>query len=137
MARIILAQGAIFEISAQDGVATCAVVNRPSVSAEDGARCAAQMNEVLTTLVLTPFSAYRGLLFDVRQGPPAFGPKTRAALEPVFAAATGSKRKLAVLVGGSPTQRMQFGNLCLEHAPAHGKVFLAEAGAREWIDQPS
>ena len=105
MQRIILAQGPIFEISAQDGVATCAVINRPNVSAEEGARCANQMNEVLTTLVLTPFSAYRGLLFDVRQGPPAFGPKTRAALELVFAAATGSKRKLAVLVGGSPTQR--------------------------------
>src|SRR5262249_46884408 len=106
--RTVLARGAIFEITAQADQVTCEVTNRSDVSAEEGARCAAEMNEVLTMQVLSAWSQYRGLMFDVRKGPPAFGPKTRAALEKVFAAAEASRRKIAVLVGTSATQRMQF-----------------------------
>jgi hypothetical protein len=131
--RHVLASGPIFEIRAEEDWATCEVINRTDVSAEEGARCASQMNEVLTTRVLGPRSLYRGLLFDVRKGPPAFGPKTRAALELVFAAAATHGRRIAVLVGESPTQRMQFGNLCLEHAKQHAQVFQNEASAREWL----
>ena len=134
-AAIILAQGAIFEIRQHGEIVVCEVINRTDVSAEEGARCAALMHEALTTRVLTATSLYRGLLFDVRQGPPAFGPKTRAALERVFIAATASKRRLSVLVGGSATQRMQFGNLCQEHAPTHARVFLSETPAREWLTE--
>jgi hypothetical protein len=133
---MVLAHGPIFEISAQGAWATCEVVNRTDVTAEEGARCASTMNEVLTTRVLSALSPYRGLLFDVRKGPPAFGPKTRAALEKVFAAARLSGRTLAVLVGESATQRMQFGNLCWEHAPQHAQVFQTEASAREWLERP-
>lgn len=131
--RQVLASGAIFEIRADDDTVTCAVVNRSDVSAEEGARCASEMNEVLTTRVLGPRSPYRGFVFDVRKGPPAFGPKTRVALEMLFAAATTYGRRIAVLVGESPTQRMQFGNLCLEHAKQNAQVFQSEASAREWL----
>jgi hypothetical protein len=134
--RIVLARGPIFEISAQDEWAACEVTNRSDVSAEEGARCANLMNEVLTSRVLNVRSAYRGLLFDVRKGPAAFGPKTRAALGQVFAAAAGSGRRLAVLVGESPTQRLQFANLCQEHAKDHARVFLTEFSAREWMQRP-
>jgi len=131
----VLAQGAIFEIRQSGELAWCEVVNREDVSAEEGARCANLMHEVLTLRVLSAHSLYRGLLFDVRRGPPAFGPKTRAALERIFAHAPGSQRRIAVLVGGSATQRMQFGNLCLEHAPVHARVFLIESAAREWLKE--
>jgi hypothetical protein len=131
--RHLLARGAIFEIRAEDEWVTCEVVNRNDVSAEEGARCATEMNEVLSTRVLGPRSLYRGLVFDVRKGPPAFGPKTRAALEMLFAAATTYGRRIAVVVGESPTQRMQFANLCLEHAKEHAQVFQSEASAREWL----
>lgn len=133
--RLILAHGAIFEIFHSGEFAVCEVINRADVSAEEGARCATMMDETLTTRVLTPQSLYRGLLFDVRQGPPAFGPKTRAALERVFVAAATAQRRLAVLVSGSATQRMQFGNLCQEHAPTLARVFLAETQAREWLTE--
>lgn len=128
-----LARGAIFEVRAEDDWVTCEVINRTGVSAEEGARCAAEMNEVLTTRVLGARSLYRGLIFDVRKGPPAFGPKTRAELEMLFATATTNGRRIAVLVGESPTQRMQFGNLCLEHAKEHAQVFQKEAHALEWL----
>jgi len=131
--RTVLARGAIFEISAENEWVACEVVNRSDVSAEEGARCASQINEVLIGQVLSPRSRYRGLVFDVRKGPPAFGPKTRAALEKVFAAASSSGRRIAVLVGESPTQRMQFVNLCQEHATEHGRVFQTESSARDWL----
>jgi hypothetical protein len=134
--RTVLARGAIFEISAQDDWVACEVVNRGDVSAEEGARCASQMNEVLVTQVLNPRSPYRGLLFDVRRGPAAFGPKTRAALEKLFVAAESSRRKLAVLVGESATQRMQFGNLSRERASDVARVFQTEFSAREWLQRP-
>jgi hypothetical protein len=132
----VLAQGAIFVIRQSGELAVCEVVNRQDVSAEEGARCASVMHEVLTTRVLTAHSLYRGLMFDVRQGPPVFGPKTRAALELIFVHARGAQRRLAILVGGSATQRMQFGNLCQEHAPEHARVFLSETTAREWVVEP-
>jgi hypothetical protein len=131
---IVLSYGPIFTIRSQGAIAWCEVINRDDVSPEEGARCAAMMNDVLTTQVLTPQSPYRGVVFDVRQGPQAFGPKTRAMLERIFVAANGSQRRIAVLVGGSPTQRMQFGNLCLEHARDHAQVFLSESSARDWLD---
>jgi len=134
--RTQLAHGAIFEITAQEGLVTCQVVNRADVSPEEGARCASLMNEVLTLRVLTPMSSYRGLIFDVRQGPPAFGPKTRAALEQVFAAATASRKLIAVVVSSSATQRLQFGNLCKEQAAQWSGVFENEADAQRWLDAP-
>ena len=134
---IILAHGAIFEIRQSGEIVHCEVTNRADVSAEEGAHCASLMHEVLTTRVLTPQSSYLGLLFDVRQGPPAFGPKTRATLELIFAAAASSGRRVSVLVGGSATQRMQFGNLCQERAPDHARVFLSESQAKEWLTAES
>src|SRR5690242_18375304 len=94
----ILAQGPIFTIRGDGDFASCEVINRTDVSADEGARCAATMHEVLSARVLSPLSSYRGLLFDVRQGPPAFGPKTRGALERLFAAAATGRRRIAVVV---------------------------------------
>jgi hypothetical protein len=133
LARTVLAQGAIFEIVATGKMVTLEIVNRGDVTAEEGARCANQMNDVLTSRVLSARSPYRGVLVDVRNGPRAFGPKTRAALERVFAAATVSQRRIAVLASDSPTQRMQFSNLCVEHAKMHGRVFFDEPSARQWL----
>ena len=113
----------------------CEVINREDASAEEGARCAALMNEVLTKRVLAPHTTYRALVFDVRRGPQAFGPKTRLSLEQIFNAAKAAERRVAVIVGPSATQRMQFGNLSLECAPRHSQVFRDELSARDWLDQ--
>lgn len=131
---IVLSYGPIFTIRSLGSIAWCEVTNRDDVSPEEGARCAATIQEVLTVQVLAPQSPYRGLVIDVRQGPTAVGPKTRATLERIFVAATTSQRRVAVLVGSSATQRMQFGNLCREHAREYGQVFQTEASAREWLD---
>lgn len=130
----VLSSGAIFEIRSTAGLVFCRVMNREDVSAEEGARCAADMHATLTQRVLVPTAPYRGLVMDVREGPPAFGPKTRASLEKIFAAARESGRRLAVLVGTSATQRMQFGNLSLECAPDHSRVFSDEPSVEAWFE---
>src|SRR5688500_7918816 len=99
-------------ISARDGLAICQVWSRPDLSPEDGAKNAQQMSEFLTSQVLRPASPYRGIIFDLRRGPPVFGPKTRATLAGFFAAAANNKIAVAVLVGESPIQVLQFRNLC-------------------------
>lgn len=119
-------------ISARDGLAICQVWSRPDLSPEDGARNAAQMSTFLTTHVLRPGSPYRGIIFDLRRGPPVFGPKTREALAGFFAGAASNKIGVAVLVGASPIQVLQFRNLCRDSG-GKADVFDNEADAVRWF----
>jgi hypothetical protein len=130
-----LARGANFEITASGGVVRCSVINSPDVDREEGARCAQQMREVLLNRVLTAGSGYVGLVFDVRRGPEVFGPVTRGMLEGIFKAAESAKRQLAVRVGTAAMQRLQFGSLCRECAPATGKVVDDDADEQRWVQQ--
>ncbi|MDD9935115.1 MAG: hypothetical protein OXT09_16000 [Myxococcales bacterium] len=131
---ILLGRGPIYEIVERGRTARCTVVNAPDVSGAEGARCASEMHAVLTGRVLVRRSFYRGLVFDVRCGPAAFGPKTRVSLEQIFDAAVRADKHLAVLVGESPTQLMQFTNLAREHAPQHARVLHDDGEAEAWAD---
>ena len=128
-----LATGDNHTISIREGLAICQVWSRPDLSAEDGAKNAAQMVECLTTQVLHARSPYRGIVFDVRRGPPVFGPKTRETLSNLVNLAGKSGVPLAVLVGDSPIQLLQFRNLCRE-SPGRADVFSDEVSAFLWFD---
>lgn len=130
-ALAVLAEGAIFKIVAEAHVATCTVVNRIDVSAEEGARCAAEMRHVLLGKVISRDSPYVGFVFDVTQGPTVFGPKTRAALEELFRGAESNQKRVAVRVGAAAIQQLQFKSLCRECAPTQGRVF-EDASANAW-----
>ncbi len=127
-----LSQGDNHLISARDGLAICQVWLRPDLSADDGARNARQMSDFLTTNVLRPGTLYRGIIFDLRRGPPVFGPKTREALAGFFAAAARSGMGVAVLVGSAPIQVLQFRNLCRDSA-GRADVFDNESDAVRWF----
>jgi hypothetical protein len=127
-----LSQGDNHLISARDGLAICQVWSRPDLSPEDGAKNAQQMSDFLTAQVLRPASPYRGIVFDMRRGPPVFGPKTRETLAGFFAAAANNKIAVAVLVGDSPIQVLQFRNLCRD-ARGRADVFTSEADAVRWF----
>jgi hypothetical protein len=127
-----LSEGDNHLISAKDGLATCEVWTRPDLSAEDGARNARQMSEYLTRKVLFPGTPYRGVIFDLRRGPPVFGPKTREALAGFFAAAARCGTGVAVLVGDSPIQVLQFRNLCRDSG-GRADVFDNEQDAIRWF----
>jgi hypothetical protein len=129
----VLARGSIFEITAQDEIVRCRVLNAPEIDAEEGARCAAQMHDTLTGDVLTTNSPYIGLVFDVALGPAVFGPKTRAALERVFCAAEEAGKRLAVRIGSAAIQRLQFTSLCRECAPHAASVVESDAEEQRWL----
>ena len=127
-----LAQGDNHLISARDGLAICQVWSRPDLSPEDGARNAQQMSDYLTTQVLTTNTPYRGIIFDLRRGPPVFGPKTRETLAGFFKGAAKLGIAVAVLVGESPIQVLQFRNLCRD-AGGRADVFDSESDAVRWF----
>jgi hypothetical protein len=130
--RVKLSEGDNHLISARNGIATCQVWVRPDLSPEDGARNARQMSEYLTNQVLFAGSPYRGVLFDLRKGPPVFGPKTRETLAGFFTSAATAKIPIAVLVGESPIQVLQFRNLCRD-AGGRADVFDNEPDALRWF----
>jgi len=127
-----LSEGDNHLISARHGLAICQVWTRPDLSAEDGARNARQMSEYLATQVLSANSPYRGVIFDLRRGPPVFGPKTRESLAQFFAMAARLNMGVAVLVGDSPIQVLQFRNLCRDSG-GRADVFDNEADAVRWF----
>jgi hypothetical protein len=90
------------------------------------------MSEYLTTYVLSSTSPYRGVIFDLRRGPPVFGPKTRETLAQFFATAARLKMGVAVLVGDSPIQVLQFRNLCRDSG-GRADVFDNESDAVRWF----
>jgi hypothetical protein len=127
-----LSEGDNHLISARQGLAICQVWTRPDLSAEQGAKNARQMSEYLERHVLQPRSPYRGVIFDLRRGPPVFGPKTRETLAGFFATAARLDIGIAVLVGDSPIQVLQFRNLCRDSG-GRADVFDNEADAVRWF----
>jgi hypothetical protein len=127
-----LAQGENHVISAREGLAVLQVWTRPDLSPEEGAKNAAQMTEYLCTHVLRAGSHYRGLIFDVRRGPPLFGPKTRETLASLFRLAAKNGIGIAVLCGDSAIQVLQFRNLCRDSG-GRADVFGSEAEAVRWF----
>jgi hypothetical protein len=127
-----LSEGDNHIISARHGIATCQVWVRPDLSPEDGARSARQMSDYLAQHVLRPDSPYRGVIFDLRKAPPVFGPKTREALAGFFSSAARASIPVAVLVGESAIQVLQFRNLCRDSG-GRADVFDNEADAVRWF----
>ncbi len=130
--RVKLSEGDNHLITARHGIATCQVWVRADLSPEDGARSARQMSDYLSQNVLHPDSPYRGVIFDLRKAPPVFGPKTREALSGFFGAAARAGIPVAVLVGESAIQVLQFRNLCRDSG-GKADVFDNESDAVRWF----
>jgi hypothetical protein len=118
-------------ISARDGVVICQVWVRDDLSAEQGAQNAKQLVDYLTGTALKRSPPYRGMIVDVRRGPPSFGPKTRQALDGLLDAAHAARVPVAILAGPAATQLQQFSKLCAARADA--KVLDSEPAAVRWF----
>jgi hypothetical protein len=71
-------------------------------------------------------------VFDVRRGPPVFGPKTRETLSALFSLAAKNGIGIAVLCSDSAIQVLQFRNLCRDSG-GYADVFSNEAEAVRWF----
>lgn len=127
-----LKEGDNHVISERDGLAICQVWTRPDLSTEQGAKNAQEMVAFIQDIVLRPGTKFRGLIFDVRRGPPVFGPRTRETLAALFVRSIAHKVRVGILCGESATQVLQFRSLCAA-TPTMTQVFENEAAAAHWL----
>jgi hypothetical protein len=119
-------------ISERDGLAICQVWVRPDLSTEQGAKNAQEMVAFIQDIVLRPATKFRGLIFDVRRGPPVFGSKTRDTLAALLVRSGAHGVRVAIVCGAHATQVLQFRSLCAA-APTMTQVFESEAAAVHWL----
>ena len=130
----LLARGANFEITAEAGVARLEGLEPPEVDREEGARCAQQINETLTSRVLTrALGVSRAGASTSATGPRSSVPKPAPSLEELFRAASSSRKRMAVRAGTSAIRRLQFASLCRECAPQYAKVVDDDREERAWL----
>jgi hypothetical protein len=122
----VLSAGEIYDIRSDGETARCTVVNRDDVDPAVGARCAAELERVLSREVLSRSSMLTGVVLDVRRGPAVFGPQTRASLERLFSQAERSGKRIVARVGTTAIQQLQFRSLCQDHAPTCGRIALTD-----------
>ena len=127
-----LKEGENHLISDRDGLAVCQIWTRPDLSSEEGARNAQQMVSYLSDEVLRAGTLYRGIIFDVRRGPPVFGPTTREVLAGLLLKSVSRNVRVAIITGESATQVLQFRSLCAA-SPNMAQVFESEAAAAHWL----
>jgi hypothetical protein len=122
--------GENYRIDLDGSVARCAVLRRRDLDPEVGARLAEEL--VQTFARLAAGRAY-GMILDVRDAPPANGPRTQGAIGRMLGAFEAAGRPIALLVTDSPVQSMQLARLVREHAPTQGRMFTAPAETEAWV----
>jgi hypothetical protein len=117
-------EGDNHRMSFQDGVVRAAVWKRPDLDHARGAENAQQIErKLLDWLALRP----RGLYLDVTEAPEVAGPKTEETIGSWFRAYADARVRIAVRVGPSAVQRMQYQRLLSVHAGGTGQVCQSEA----------
>lgn len=131
---VTFATGGNFEITLTHGIAVCRIWMRPDVTREQGAAFAQQKIALLSDLSRRPRLVAKGLLLDMRQAPPKWGPITQSALDQIFAAWETAGRHIAVLACADPIQTMILRQTFKLAAPTCGRIFPADeqAAAESW-----
>ncbi|MEM9863673.1 MAG: hypothetical protein AAF938_18895 [Myxococcota bacterium] len=128
--RQVLLENPMIRIVLRGEIAEMVVFRREDLSRKVGANAAAEAESVLKEI-----AGQDGvrLLVDVSDGPPAFGPKTRASMCRILGAFTTQGRRAAVVLSDSATQALQYRSVADEVGAAHICVTKAAAEAREWL----
>ena len=131
---VTFATGGNFEITLTQGIAVCRIWMRPDVTREVGAGFAQQKVALLGDLARRPRLVAKGLLLDMRQAPPKWGPITQTALDQIFVAWEQAGRHIGVLACSDPIQTMILRQAFKNTAPTCGRIFAADeqAAAESW-----
>jgi len=117
----------------QDGIVRGAIWKRPDLDNAQGAANAQQIEQALLGwLSRRP----QGLFLDVSEGPEVAGPKTEATIAAWFEAYANAKIPVAVQVGPSAMQRMQYQRLLHEKLGARGRLCADLGAALAFLKQP-
>lgn len=117
-----------------DGIVRGSIWKRPDLDNAQGAANARQIERAL--LGWLPHRP-RGLFLDVSEGPEVAGPKTEATIAAWFEAYAHAKVPVAVQVGPSAMQRMQYQRLLHEKLGPRGRLCANLDEALAFLKQPS
>jgi hypothetical protein len=115
-------------------VVRCRVWKRPELDSAAGARCAEEMAGHLRRYAADPTGPV-GLLFDLTDAPPIFGPRTEAALGAMIGAWERASKRVAVLTR-ERIQELQLRRVVGENAPRGGDVFTSPEPALAYLVAP-
>ena len=117
-----------------DGIVRGAIWKRPDLDNAQGAANAQQIEHALLGwLSRRP----QGLFLDVSEGPEVAGPKTEATIAAWFEAYANAKIPVAVQVGASAMQRMQYQRLLHEKLGPRGRLCAGLDEALAFLKQPA
>lgn len=118
----------------EGGIVRGAIWKRPDLDNAQGAQNARQIElALLGWLRHRP----RGLFLDVSQGPEVAGPKTEETLGSWFEAYAQAHVRVAVQVGSSAVQKMQYQRLLSAKAGNRGRLCTSEAEALAFLATPA
>ncbi len=117
---LLAARGKNYSFYRAGEVVLCRVFQRKELTSVEGAQCADEISRTAQKLVVDSCARY--FIFDIRHGPPVFGPKTEAALGALFAHLAKIHVGIRCLVSDNPLQEMQYGRLLRDVAPRRHEV---------------
>lgn len=123
------AAGGNFTIDITDGIVDVVVWRRPDLDVAQGAELARQKVEHLGTLAARRDIV--GVLMNLTAAPPVVGPKTQEALAAMLRGFVARDKRIAMVVGDSPTQRLQVERLLRSVLKRDGCVVPDAAAA--WL----
>lgn len=129
-----VAAGAIYEIVIEQRVLRCRVWRDPTISDAVGAQCAAEISRCLTECARGQSADADRILIDIREAPPAIGPKTEATMRSLFETATSNRVPIAILAGKA-MQELQYGRLRTEVGEQWLFVTRSEDRAVAYLDR--
>jgi hypothetical protein len=117
-----------------EGLIRGAIWKRPDLDSAQGAANARQIE-----LTLVEWLRYKplGLLLDVSEGPEVAGPKTEETIGAWFEAYARANVPIAVQVGTSAMQKMQYQRLLQAKAGAKGKLCTSQPEALAFLTRPA
>jgi hypothetical protein len=129
----VLVEDELYVIRAEGRVVWFELHTRPNTTPARGAEAARTAGAYLLEHVLQRRSSWLGAILDIREGPSVIGPVTLGMSEQMFRKAEESRKPLCALIGRAPSQRAQYEDIVLEHAPRFGKVVDSVAAAQDWM----
>lgn len=124
------AEGGNFTIDLKGGLAHCRVFRNLDLNS---AECGELARVKVGLFAQLAAGATHGMLLNVVDAPAVTGPMTQDAVGKMLKPWEEARKPIAVLLGTTPIQKLQFVRLLADAAPTSGKLFFLEASARSWI----
>ncbi|MFO0571247.1 MAG: hypothetical protein U0263_36795 [Polyangiaceae bacterium] len=125
------ARGDNYEFTLRQGLAYLRVWSRPDLDREAGARLAREEVDHHRRLTQLSRRTVQGLVFDLSEAPPAWGPATEAALMEMVGFWELAQRKIG-FVSHDPLQRVLLRQVVRAAAPNVGRIYQDRESAELW-----